>query len=174
MSSSVSGDVHLLTYRSMATLDLFNCNNVNLDPFTENFNTIFYLNYLVDWPELCIVAEAPDGVIVGYVIGKVEGAAEEWHGHVTALSVAPEFRSAGVATKLMHILEEVSEKFNCFFVDLFVRSTNDVAVNFYKKLGYDTYRIVKGYYSDDVDAFDMRKCLSRDVQKLSLIYKQEK
>lgn len=46
------------------------------------------------------------------VMGKAEGsvAREEWHGHVTALSVAPEFRRLGLAAKLMELLEEISEK----------------------------------------------------------------
>lgn len=37
-------------------------------------------------------------------------AREEWHGHVTALSVAPEFRRLGLAAKLMEMLEEISER----------------------------------------------------------------
>lgn len=47
------------------------------------------------------------------VMGKAEGsvAREEWHGHVTALSVAPEFRRLGLAAKLMEMLEEISERF---------------------------------------------------------------
>ena len=43
-------------------------------------------------------------------MGKAEGVGENWHGHVTALSVAPEYRRLGVAAKLMNILEQVSEK----------------------------------------------------------------
>lgn len=49
---------------------------------------------------------------VSAVMGKAEGsvAREEWHGHVTALSVAPEFRRLGLAAKLMDMLEEISER----------------------------------------------------------------
>ena len=45
------------------------------------------------------------------VLGKAEGfgAGEEWHGHVTALSVAPEFQQLGLAAKLMELLGEISE-----------------------------------------------------------------
>lgn len=98
----------------------------------------FYLQYLAHWPEYFIVAEAPGGELMGYskcslelccstlrrgccsimslslwsVMGKAEGsvAREEWHGHVTALSVAPEFRRLGLAAKLMEMLEEISER----------------------------------------------------------------
>jgi N-terminal acetyltransferase B complex catalytic subunit len=44
------------------------------------------------------------------VMGKAEGHATNWHGHVTALSVAPDYRRLGLAAKLMFGLEEISEK----------------------------------------------------------------
>lgn len=44
------------------------------------------------------------------VMGKAEGQNENWHGHVTALSVSNEYRRLGLAATLMHNLEEISEK----------------------------------------------------------------
>lgn len=44
------------------------------------------------------------------VMGKAEGGGENWHGHVTALTVAPEYRRLGLANQLMDILEDISEK----------------------------------------------------------------
>ena len=67
------------------------------------------------------VAESPSGDLKGYIMGKAEGPNENWHGHVTAVSVGPEHRRLGLANKLMEGLEQVSEKKNCYFVDLFVR-----------------------------------------------------
>lgn len=43
-------------------------------------------------------------------MGKVEGQGESWHGHVTAVTVAPEYRRKQLAKKLMNLLEEVSDK----------------------------------------------------------------
>ena len=43
-------------------------------------------------------------------MGKAEGHADNWHGHVTALSVAPEYRKLGLAAQLMNTLEDVSER----------------------------------------------------------------
>ena len=65
-----------------------------------------------------------------------------WHGHVTAVTCAPSHRRLGLAAKLMSALEEISEKKHCFFVDLFVRVSNLVAINMYKALGYTIYRKV--------------------------------
>ncbi|CAN0294708.1 unnamed protein product [Discosporangium mesarthrocarpum] len=68
----------------------------------------FYLQYLATWPEYFLVKEAPDGTLMGYIMGKAEGRKEHWHGHVTAVTVAPEYRRLGVAKQLMDSLETVS------------------------------------------------------------------
>lgn len=43
-------------------------------------------------------------------MGKVEGQGECWHGHVTAVTVAPEYRRQQLAKKLMNLLEDISDK----------------------------------------------------------------
>jgi ribosomal protein S18 acetylase RimI-like enzyme len=43
------------------------------------------------------------------VLGKAEGRAEDWHGHVSAVTVAPQYRRLGLARRLMAELERVSE-----------------------------------------------------------------
>ncbi len=84
---------------------------------------------------------------MGYVMGKVEGKGENWHGHVTAVTVAPEFRRLGLGRKLMSVLEDVSEKvYDAYFVDLYVRASNEVAIGMYKRFGYSIYRRVLNYY----------------------------
>lgn len=124
-------------------------------------------------------------------MGKAEGLDKNWHGHVTAVTVAPEYRRIGLAKNMMDALENVtSELYDGYFVDLFVRVSNTLAIQMYEKFGYTVYRRILGYYSgpdDGEDGFgtlfiilyiyiyivirllDMRKALSRDVDKLSII-----
>lgn len=59
-----------------------------------------------------------------------------WHGHVTALTVAPQYRRLGLAKILTGALERGCEDQKAWFVDLFVREGNDTAVNLYRGLGY--------------------------------------
>ena len=96
-----------------------------------------------------------------------------WHGHVTALTVAPQLRRLGLAQILTRALERGCEDQKAWFVDLFVREGNDTAVGLYKGMGYTVFRRVVDYYSDDPtgrkkgeDAFDMRKPLSRDKKRV--------
>lgn len=59
-----------------------------------------------------------------------------WHGHVTALTVAPQYRRLGMAQILTKALERGCEEENAWFVDLFVREGNKTAVGLYEGIGY--------------------------------------
>ena len=62
-------------------------------------------------------------------------------------------------------------RYNAYFVDLFVRSSNGIAIDMYTQFGYCVYRRVLDYYTgaSPEDALDMRKALSRDEKKVSMI-----
>lgn len=125
------------------------------------------------------------------------GKQENYHGHVTAISVAPEFRRIGVSSQLMAMLEDVSEQWvhwkhwraqkwpthvlsrkKTYFVDLFVRVSNKRAVDMYHKLNYVVYRRIIGYYSGerDEDAFGKVLLTSRTVRVLliSVLFRHAK
>ncbi|KAH9729827.1 N-terminal acetyltransferase B complex catalytic subunit NAA20 [Citrus sinensis] len=144
--------------RKMTTIRRFCCNDllrftsVNLDHLTETVSCSSF--------DDCNRS----------VMGKVEGQGESWHGHVTAVTVSPEYRRQQLAKKLMNLLEDISDKIDkAYFVDLFVRASNTPAIKMYEKLGYVIYRRVLRYYSGEEDGLDMRKALSRDVEKKSII-----
>ena len=93
-------------------------------------------------------------------IGKAEGTQTDWHGHVTAITVAPEFRRLSLARKMMDVLEHISDNtYRGFFVDLFVRISNKVAVDMYEGMGYSVYKRIENYYggsfngAEDEDAY---------------------
>jgi len=116
---------------------------------------------------------------MAYIMGKAEGTGKNFHGHVTALTVAPAYRRLGLAKVLMEELESVSEDvYGGYFVDLFVRVSNELAVGMYRRMGYSVYRRVVGYYSagggaEAEDAYDMRKPLKKDVNRESIREKGE-
>lgn len=148
---------------------LFQYNAVNVDRLTETYSLSFYGNYFTAWPEYQRVAlHGPTKILIGYMLGKVEGDGEDWHGHVSAVSITPAFRRTGLAGFLMHSLEETSATLHdAYFVDLFVRKGNAVAQKLYEKLGYVVYRTVTGYYlgskaQPTEDALDLRKGLPRN------------
>ncbi|WFD33317.1 N-terminal methionine N(alpha)-acetyltransferase NatB [Malassezia cuniculi] len=169
----------MTTVRPFSVSDLFHFNNVNMDSWTETYSCAFYTNYSAQWPDLLFTASAANSDrVMGYIIGKAEGSeptrskkTPTLHGHVTAVTVAPEYRRLGVAGMLMDMLEHASDAiYHGYFVDLFVRPSNVTAINMYKNLGYSVYRRVDKYYHGDgrqptEDGYDMRKALPRDTKK---------
>ncbi|KAJ6405637.1 hypothetical protein OIU84_013569 [Salix udensis] len=119
------------------------------------------------------------------VMGKVEGQGESWHGHghVTAVTVATEYRRQQLAKKLMNLLEDISDKIDkAYFVDLFVRASNTPAIKMSEKIPscrlirefisceahIFNSKLVLRYYSGEEDGLNMRKASSRDVEKKSI------
>ncbi|MCJ1392843.1 N-terminal acetyltransferase [Xylographa bjoerkii] len=167
--------------RQCRMTDLLHMSLCNLDPLTENYDVHFYIEYMARWPSLFTVAENSDGQIIGYIMGKVEEDPAylsfsdnylPWHGHVTALTVAPQYRRLGIAKLLTDAFERACDNQNAWFVDLFVRASNDRAITMYRKMGYSVFRRVVDYYSDNPtskstgeDAFDMRKPMRRDKKR---------
>ncbi|BGP54111.1 N-alpha-acetyltransferase 20 [Rhodotorula sphaerocarpa] len=134
--------------RPFSALDLFEFNAINLDVWTETYGVGYYLSYLMQFGDL-------------------------FSGHVSAITVSPQHRRLGLASMMMDLLEKVSERDDAWFVDLFVRQSNDLAIGLYKSLGYVIYRRVQGYYGggpgeDDEDAYDMRKSLPIDKEQESV------
>ncbi|KAI0312391.1 N-acetyltransferase [Amylostereum chailletii] len=164
--------------RPFRATDMFKFNNINMDIWTETYGINFYLAYISRWPDLACVEEHPSGKMMGYVIGKAEGTQSDFHGHITALTVAPPYRRLGLASHMNQVLESVSDTvYRGLFVDLYVRCLNTRAITMYEGLGYSVYRRVREYYGslgrgaaglDEEDAFDMRKPLPRDTLRRSV------
>ena len=169
----------MTTIQPFSVLDLLEYNYINLDILTETFSVGFYGKYISMWPDCCISMLNNSGTIFGYLIGKVEGERyneqkKDWHGHISAVTVAPKARRQGIARYLMDYIEDISSnKYNAWFVDLFVRSKNPIAIKMYRNLGYELYREVNKYYSKSEkeaaeNAHDMRKSLPRDAEKATM------
>lgn len=74
------------------------------------FSPIFFVRDDGYWIDSCISVHVLSDFGVCTVMGKVEGEGDLWHGHVTAVTVAPNYRRQQLAKKLMFLLEEITEK----------------------------------------------------------------
>jgi len=96
----------MATIKPFSLFDMLEYNNINLDILTETFGTHFYGKYITKWPEYCITMVNCTGNIQAYckyiniimlVLAKIEGNIDDdekknWHGHVSAVTVAPDSR----------------------------------------------------------------------------------
>ncbi|ETS77165.1 hypothetical protein PFICI_11039 [Pestalotiopsis fici W106-1] len=169
-----------VSFRRFRPEDLNRISLCNLDPLTETYDISFYLQYYAKWPSMFIVAEDSRGNIVAYIMGKLESSPSwmtgsphylPWHAHITALTVSPAYRRTGIGSILTERLEQEADVGRAYFMDLFVRRSNQRAIDFYRRNGYSVFRVVRDYYGDNVtdptasgeDAFDMRKSMKRDA-----------
>ncbi|KAH9921181.1 N-acetyltransferase [Epithele typhae] len=151
----------MTTIRAFKATDLFKFNHILVTP---QYAITFYLTYLSRWPDMCAVSATPQGRLMGYMIGKAEGQNLERHGHVTALTVAPEYRRLGISRRLVAFLEHVSDEvYRGLFVDLYVRCVNLAAIG----IVYRRPRLGMAP-RDEEDGFDMRKPLTRDPMRRSV------
>lgn len=153
------------TIRPLHVNDLFKFNNVSLDIFPKKFDISTYLHYLIHWPEAFLVAEAPNSTTIqAYVLGKAEGRSIISHVHISSVTCTENYRGLGLAKGLLNMFEDVCHSvYNAFFMDLFVRESNKVAIGLYEKLGFVKHKRIVGYYAGNnpEDAWDMRKTLPR-------------
>lgn len=83
---------------------------------------------------------------------------------ITTIGVTRNSQGKGYATELMRKIEEVSVENGCETCSLEVRVSNIAAQNLYKKIGYTTINVRKGYYSDNhEDAFLMMKAIGGNL-----------
>jgi ribosomal-protein-alanine N-acetyltransferase len=107
------------------------------------------------------VAEENDQ-IVGYIMCRIETGLPDFRffgipkkGHVISIAVMPENQRKGVATALMKEAMAKMKGYKATECYLEVRISNEPGVNLYKKLGFKTSRVVRGYYADGEDAYIM-------------------
>ena len=102
-------------------------------------------------PEGFLAAEIK-GEVVGYIIGIVR-----WGnmGHILAIAVKESHRREGIGSALiMNALARLNNN-GANRTRLEVRVSNDPAINFYEKIGFEARKTVPGYYSDGEAAISM-------------------
>jgi [ribosomal protein S18]-alanine N-acetyltransferase len=102
----------------------------------------------------CIVAEAgaqPGGFILT--------AHQDWWGYIVTIDVLKRYRRHGLGTLLLRESERKLAAGGVQEVSLETAIDNPSGIAFWKKHGYRTREIRKGYYPGGVDAFSMSKAL---------------
>ena len=82
-------------------------------------------------PDFLLVS-VKDGVVVGSVMGDYDG----HRGWIYSLAVTPSLRRQGIASALMHEIEEKLRERGCLKVNLQVVASNNEVVALYEELGF--------------------------------------
>jgi len=116
--------------------------------FLESLSSEIYKNFVIEEQNEVI------GYIMLYYI--------QDEGHITNFAINPPFRKKGYATKLLSYVIDYFKKKGIVEFFLEVRESNKVAINLYRKFGFEIIGRRKRYYSDtNEDAFIMHLDLNR-------------
>jgi ribosomal-protein-alanine N-acetyltransferase len=154
------------TMRRFGQADLEAVVGINRVCLPENYAPYFFIDTFNTLPEAFIVAES-QGRVVGYVMCRLEHGFSDLRklrfarkGHIVSVAVMPDFRNQGIA---YFLVEQALSALSVHHADecyLEVRTSNEPAINLYKKMGFDITRTIPRYYYDASDAYVMTKQLS--------------
>lgn len=109
------------------------------------------------WPADAFYNELSTNKLAHYFVGRIEDRIVAYGGiwviledsHVTTIAVDPEFRARGYGEiMLLRLIDEALER-GAAWMTLEVRESNSVAQRLYRKYGFTTVTMRRGYYSDD-------------------------
>ncbi len=101
--------------------------------------------------------EPGNGSRASKILGFIVAECRRKTGHVITIDVLQETRRSGIGSALLHAAEEHLRKAGATAVELETPVNNEIAIRFYKRMGYFVEKTVHGYYSNQLDALVMRK-----------------
>ena len=107
-------------------------------------------------PETVVAVAQQESVAVGFSIMRFK----ESSAHLDLLAVEPEYRRKGIGRALVQWLEASAKTAGTFQLSLEVRKNNAIALGFYSSLGYESNKVLRGYYGGVESAIRMVKDLS--------------
>lgn len=118
----------------------------------EHYDSSLYLSLSQAWPDGFLVAtdalDRPVGFLLG--VGQVPGEAR-----VLMFAIAAAHRHQGIGRKLMEEFFVRARRRSTARVTLEVRVGNVNAIRFYTRFGFSVTDLLKGYYSDGEDGYQM-------------------
>lgn len=80
--------------------------------------------------------------------------------HIATIAVAPPYMRKGIGRMMLEFAIDLAKKSNCHQLILEVRKSNEIAINFYQKMGFALVNTKKSFYTHPIeDAWEMIKVL---------------
>ncbi len=138
--------------RRFGSRDLARVYELACSSLSENYNPALFLDLYNYWPEGFIVAEE-DGRITGFIFGIMMSKTEA---RILMLAVDPRYRGKGCGSVLYREMQRQCAIKGMRMIALEVRVSNQVALHFYEKMGFQIVGRIPNYYSNSEDAFRMQ------------------
>jgi [ribosomal protein S18]-alanine N-acetyltransferase len=126
------------------------------DALHEHYDPSLYLSLSAEWPEGFLIATDPHDVPVAFLLGvsQVEGEAR-----ILMFAVDRNHRTVGIGRLLMETFFGRCLARGYKRVTLEVRVSNATAIRFYSRFQYSVVDLLRGYYSDGENGYQMARPL---------------
>lgn len=134
--------------------------------------SVFTFRYFVNnWPELAILCMdgeegADDERCIGTVVCRLRTDKKSglFAGYIAMLSIEPEYRKRGIATRLVSMAIERMREQGADVVVLEVESTNVAARRLYERLDFVAEKLMRAYYMNGGDAYRLKLWLKTPAE----------
>lgn len=107
----------------------------------------------VDGDDLCFLAVDGNGII-GYITAQIGNVRRTKHSAYIVVGIREKYRNRGIGTKFFKRLDEWAKEKKIVRLELTVISTNEIALNLYKKNGFEIEGIRRKSMYIDGEYFD--------------------
>ena len=143
----------MVRVRQARAEDIVTITQLAYDLLPERYSTGVFTTLFERFPHGLFVAEE-DSEIIGFLIGVIP---VEDSSRVLMLGVVPAYRCHGVGSELLSSFESAMNPHHVSSIHLEVLTTNEAAISFYRKNGFEIQERMKNFYVTGEDAFFMRK-----------------
>lgn len=145
-----------VTLRGFRGRDVTAIARIVADALREHYDAGLYPSLSQQWPEGFLVAADPSDQPIGFLLGvcQVEGEAR-----ILMFAVDRPWRTRGVGTRLMEAFFGRARARGLRKVTLEVRVSNATAIRFYTRYQFSVVDLLRGYYSDGENGYQMARLL---------------
>jgi len=145
----------VLRVRQFAPQDVPSVAATVRDSLRENYPTSLYLDIHRWWRDGFLVAEEA-GAVVGFVAAVVSAPQTA---RILMLAVYAPWRRRGIGSALMDAFLKECAMRGIRDIELEVRKSNEAAIRFYMRYGFEVTNLLPKFYTDGEDGFKMRRHL---------------
>ncbi|MGA8275739.1 MAG: GNAT family N-acetyltransferase [Thermoplasmata archaeon] len=145
-----------VTLRGFRPSDVPFVSAIVADALHEHYDPGLYPSLSAEWPDGFLVAADPDEVPVGFLLGVSQVDREA---RVLMFAVDRHHREVGIGNLLMSTFLDRCRARGFRRATLEVRVSNATAIRFYARYQYSVVDLLKAYYSDGENGYQMARPL---------------
>jgi ribosomal protein S18 acetylase RimI-like enzyme len=145
----------VLELRQVQPDDIFSVISLAYDMLPERYNPAIFNQFYEAFPEGFLVAELHH-TIVGFLVGT---RIDAQRARILMLAVKTQHQRHQIGSQLLLRFLNDMRTYGITIVELEVRTTNRIAIDFYRKYGFEIQETLSHFYQNGDAAYQMRRDL---------------